>query len=334
MAKLVKGVNDFATVNSELVKYFVDKEIPYNYSYGSSKKAELECDNCGYRKITSLDKLSTYGFSCPKCRPGISFPERVFMAILNINKINYKKEYSPKFINPKRYDFYLTDYNIIVEVHGRPHYEYSEFGTYEFQRENDMYKYDLAVINGYEHNKNYFIIDARKNDTEYIVNNILKSKLIDILSLERDIDINYINKIASEKDVNNTKRKVCEYWNANKPLNHFLSTQDVSEVFNLHKTTIHRYLKFGNSVGWCEYDPIKEISLPGKKGASKKHKRVSIYKNGELLGTFESVKSLSEKSIELFGELLRAGNISTAAKKYEYGKTYKGYMFQYEESKE
>ena len=55
MAKLVKGVNDFATVNSELVKYFVDKEIPYNYSYGSSKKAELECDNCGYRKITSLD---------------------------------------------------------------------------------------------------------------------------------------------------------------------------------------------------------------------------------------------------------------------------------------
>ena len=40
MAKLVKGVNDFATVNSELVKYFVDKEIPYNYSYGSSKKAE------------------------------------------------------------------------------------------------------------------------------------------------------------------------------------------------------------------------------------------------------------------------------------------------------
>ena len=40
-----------------------------------------------------------------------------------------------------------------------------------------MYKYDLAVIGGYEYDKNYFIVDCRKSNVEYIVESLKKSKL-------------------------------------------------------------------------------------------------------------------------------------------------------------
>ena len=42
-----------------------------------------------------------------------------------------------------------------------------------------MYKYDLAVIGGYEYDKNYFIVDCRKSNVEYIVESLKKSKLSD-----------------------------------------------------------------------------------------------------------------------------------------------------------
>ena len=47
---VVKGINDIATTNPELAKYFVNKEDTYKYNKSSNKKVLTKCPNCGYIK--------------------------------------------------------------------------------------------------------------------------------------------------------------------------------------------------------------------------------------------------------------------------------------------
>ena len=66
---------------------------------------------------------------CPKCNSSKGENEiRKILNNLNINFIEqYKFEKQPSHIKNCRYDFYIPDYNLIIEYHGIQHYIFSPF---------------------------------------------------------------------------------------------------------------------------------------------------------------------------------------------------------------
>ena len=118
------------------------------------------CPYCGQKKYIAMGTIYGYGFSCPCCSDGISYPERVIALVLKALGINFKKQHKFNDYGEYYYDFYLIDYGIIIEVHGEQHYEkfhrHSNWKTYNEEHENDMIKYDIAVLNGFEYSKTFF----------------------------------------------------------------------------------------------------------------------------------------------------------------------------------
>lgn len=90
-----------------------------------------ECPSCGRRGYVTAQNLFYRGFSCELCRESLSRPELATIYFLEFNNIEYKKEYSPEGIKPKRFDFYLPKEKVFVECHGVQHYRAS-FGEDAF----------------------------------------------------------------------------------------------------------------------------------------------------------------------------------------------------------
>ena len=164
---VVKGINDLATKCPDLAKEWHPTKNgdlkPTQVSSCSGKKVWWLCPDCGHEWDAKISNRARKGDDCPNCGDGISRPEKALATLLDSLNIKFKKYL--KFDGHKfSYDFYLIDYDIIIEVHGGQHYNihrHSSWKSYEKEHENDLIKYDIAVLNGYEYNKNYFIINAR-----------------------------------------------------------------------------------------------------------------------------------------------------------------------------
>ena len=102
------------------------------------------------------------GVRCPKCK--LPKGEKIILDYLTESGINAISQYridGHKF----RFDIYIREYNLIVEVHGRQHYEEVDFfdrRTLEEERMNDYEKEKLAVSKGY----NYMAIDYKEHKPE------------------------------------------------------------------------------------------------------------------------------------------------------------------------
>lgn len=86
-----------------------------------------------------------------------------------------------KNVHKLRFDFYLPDYNVIIETHGEQHYkDCSEiFGlTLEKQQERDLYKKNFCASNGIKYIEiPYYAFKYRPNNAEdykEIINKILE----------------------------------------------------------------------------------------------------------------------------------------------------------------
>lgn len=249
--KVLKGYNDIATTHPHLIEYFNDIEDAYTYTYSSDKKAELECPNCGHVKTMKISNLTYQGFSCNICSDGIPFSEKLMTLILTKLNIEFVKQMS--FDNGEhRYDFYLPQYNVILETHGEQHYR-GWCGNEEdflYQQENDGYKRELAIVNGIL-NEDYHEIDCRHSTLEWCRLNVEKalSKYVDT-SLLTDEDWKQAD-IQAQKSL---KIEVCKHWKENKEVNSELTIQQVAEVFGVSNNTVGNYLKWGNANGLCVYE--------------------------------------------------------------------------------
>ena len=102
------------------------------------------------------------GVRCPKCK--LPKGEKIILDYLTESGINAISQYridGHKF----RFDIYIREYNLIVEVHGRQHFEEVDFfgrRTLEEERMNDYEKEKLAVSKGY----NYMAIDYKEHKPE------------------------------------------------------------------------------------------------------------------------------------------------------------------------
>ena len=248
--KVLKGYNDIATTHPHLIKYFADIEDAYTHTYGGGK-VKMKCPDCGHVKTMIVNNLARQGFSCDLCSDGISYPEKLMTSILIRLNIEFVKQMSYDS-GEHRYDFYLPQYNVILETHGEQHYG-GWCGNEEdflWQQENDRYKRELAINNGIL-NENYHEIDCRHSTLEWCKPNIEKalSNYIDIPILT-DEDWKQID-IQAQKSL---KIEVCSYWKENKEVNSELTTQQVANVFGVSKTTICNYLNWGNTNGLCVYE--------------------------------------------------------------------------------
>lgn len=125
---VVKGINDIATTHPYLVKYFVNIEDAYKYSYGSDNKVLMRCPDCGFEKKLVIGIFVINGFCCPKCGDGISLANKIIFNILEqlLGLDNFQTEYSPKWckyglknkLRQGRYDSYfkLNNKEYIVEM--------------------------------------------------------------------------------------------------------------------------------------------------------------------------------------------------------------------------
>lgn len=158
-------------------------------------KVLIRHDKCGfiwgikpYRFYKELDG------DCPNCNRHISKGERRIMEYLEKNHIPYKREHSFEWQTHKayRYDYYISDYNLIIEFHGIQHYEETNFlhSSLETNQKHDKIKMEEALLNGY----NYLVIPyTHYSKISDILNNWFNDypKGVDnkLMVIERDVTL-------------------------------------------------------------------------------------------------------------------------------------------------
>ena len=256
--KAVLGRNTIWDKARWMVDLGVSEEDAKKYTPCSSQKIKVTCPFCGRKKKCIISNIYNYHSISCICGDGISYPEKFMYSTLEQLNIKFETQYCPKWLNSKqKYDFYLSDYNTIIETHGEQHYEKSSRGrSLQEEQENDRIKKEIALNNGIT---NYIIIDCRKSDIDWIKEQILNSELAELFDLS--IDWNKCEKFACS----NLVKEVCDYWHEHREINgEDITTKDVSKIFGLDKTTIIKYLKQGIKLGWCNYNGKEEMSRGGK----------------------------------------------------------------------
>jgi len=139
-------------------EYIEKVKKKHNYCYaktyytGWDKEIKVICQEHGEFKINAASHLRGQG--CPKC--SISSLEREVCTFLETSDIQFqtqKKFEGCEYKAPLLFDFYLPEYDILIECDGRQHYEPVDlFGGQEAFEETqlrDKIKIDWAVNNNY-----------------------------------------------------------------------------------------------------------------------------------------------------------------------------------------
>ena len=100
---------------------------PSEYIDNSAINLKILCGECN--KNIFITSLANYEYNqkirCGTCSQRISVPERTTRNILEKYDIKYLPEYKFKDCKDKRplpFDFYLPEYNILIELDGEHHY--------------------------------------------------------------------------------------------------------------------------------------------------------------------------------------------------------------------
>lgn len=304
--KLNKLINNiYANPNSPNRKLIIDSVgvdeaktlTPY-----SNKKIQIICPECKAKQPIKLCKLTERGFRCNKCSDGFSYPERLVRSVLKRLEINYLGQLT--YDNGKtRYDFFLPDFNAIIETHGIQHYEEVRrkgraTRTLEEEQKNDKYKRKLAIENGIK-DEDYHEIDCRISTLEWCRPNI--EKVINLYTQTTLTEEDW--RQISLDSLTNVLVEVCKQYEVRRCPSRVLASE-----FNIDETTVQKYLKTGDSLGLCSYGSREE-----------QYKRVSIPIVGIHVKTGQRIefKSYNEANRSGFKHCSIRNNISGKTKHYK-----------------
>lgn len=237
--KIVLGINTIWDKARWMCDLGISEEDAKNNFPQSADKIEVICPLCGNKKkcrIRTVYNDKTIGCICNDKQ---SYPEKFMYSILKQLDIEFETQYSPKWIEGKRYDFYIPKFNTIIEVHGEQHYRHTGRGrTLKEEQENDKLKEEIALSNGI----NYIVIDCRKSELDWIKDNILKSKLNNLFNL------NSIDWIKCEKFAisNNLIKIACEY----KKDNPNMTYTEIGKIMGYERHAIKRWIEKGKKLNW------------------------------------------------------------------------------------
>jgi very-short-patch-repair endonuclease len=268
---VMKGVNDLWTTSPQIAKLLVNSDDGYKYTRFSEYRTDLKCPVCGnIIKNKMISNIPNKGLFCPKCNDGFSYPEKLMYNLLQQLELNFEYQYSPKWCKYKfknkqkygKYDFYLSDKQLIIETDGGWHGEDNLMSGQSL--EESQYIDSQKDILAQQHDIEVIRIDCQKSELDYIKNNILKSKLSIFFNL-LSIDWVKINQESQKSIV----YEVCKFKN----IHENLFTTEIAKVFDLSPTTVRRYLNIGNKNTWCKYNPkqerFKSAQICGKASGTK-----------------------------------------------------------------
>ena len=252
-----KNKPKISETHPEFITWMQNPEDGNKYSHGSNFKINWICQNCGEIVNAEISKVITRKrIPCKRCSDGVSYPNKYMNSMLRQLCIEFKQEYMPEWIKPKRFDFFIPSKKIIIEMdenigHGRVTFDGSDsFETFK----TDLYKDKKALENGIQ----VIRIDSIVSDSDYIKNNIYKSQLSQIFDLTK-VDFNQCNKDANSS----LKMMVCDAWNQ------YHDMSKIMKIVNLQRNTIVRYLTDCSKYNLCNYDPKQQMIDSGKKNIVK-----------------------------------------------------------------
>lgn len=282
--KFVKKLNSMNITNPENIKFLVNKKDGFNTTSGNCLiKINVKCPQCGRISKITPQLLTQYkgDYICRNCKldDGISFPEKIMWNLLKQLNIDFERE---KILNGNkkyRYDFYLDKYNVLIEMDGGFHFYESKItsNTLEERQKIDKEKEYFAEKMGYK----VVRIDCKKNNFEYIKENILQSKFFISLNLD---DVNWED--CALKSMDNLALKACDLWNSGK------TVKQIMQELNIGHKGVSNYLKKGNSSGICYYDGKEE----DKKNLEKLHKKEYGIKTKIIINNEEYIFSSRSKA--------------------------------------
>lgn len=278
---VVPHINSIRVTHPNLSKYFVNDD-DVKYVIGSCQRVDMQCPHCGtFKPNVLINILGRYKYSCPVCSDGMSIGERMIYYILENTSTDFEKEFSfPE--NDWRYDFYIPEYNAIIEVHGEQHYHQTAFGDLNEIQENDKNKMEFALNHGIE---KYMIVNAVNSDFNYIKSSIVDSGVANLCDLTI---INWDDMKSSMFD-DSIVKDICEYWESHKDATYV----DMEKVFHYSEHTIRKYLKIGYDLGWCHKD---------KRNSNTNKKRSSALLYTPKNAYFKTVALCHRMSAEVIGE--------------------------------
>ena len=237
--KIVLGINTIWDKARWMCDLGISEEDAKNNFPQSADKIEVICPLCGNKKkcrIRTVYNDKSIGCICSDKQ---SYPEKFIYSILKQINVEFETQYSPKWINGKRYDFYIPKFNAIIEVHGEQHYRHTGRGrSLQEEQENDKLKEEIALDNGI----NYIVIDCRESTLNWIKDNILKSKLNNLFDLE-NIDWIKCEKFAIS---NNLIKIACEY----KKDNPNMTYTEIGKIMGYERHAIKRWIEKGKKLNW------------------------------------------------------------------------------------
>ena len=327
--KLVEGVNDIPTTDPWMIPYF---QGGYDEAkqYMSNSKTTIYpiCPDCGQikkKKMAIYTIKRTKSIGCI-CGDGVSYPNKFMHSLLTQLNINFESEYSPDWISPKRYDFYVPSLNLIIEidgglghvkkVHNNSNTSLNESLEIDFYKDNMASKHNLKVIR----------IECDKSEFNYIVPKIKES-------LKNYFDLSEINWERCESyALSNRVKFVCEEYEKYKPI----LTSELADILYMNKGVVNKYLQKGSMLGWTDYDKkqMTKAGLEKSKSYMKAtySKTVYVYDtSGKFIREYPSLHDVQANSINDFGFFLSYKVVSKCCN----GKlnSYKGLIFTYEKEK-
>lgn len=321
---VLENINSIYYTDGWMTSIINDDEFCKTHTHSCSDKIYPICPNCKEKqsKLVSIDKIySTKGVSCEYCSDNIKYPNKFMANVLQQLNINFEREYSPKWVEGKFYDFYIPSMDLIIEMdgglgHGKEIHKLSK-QTKEESKAIDDYKDEQAILHGIE----VIRIDCDYGNKlnkrfEYIKQNILCSKLSQLFNL-KVVDWNKCDTYGC----NSLIKIACDLKNKNP----YMTTSEACKVLNVKSSqTISGWWKIGNEYKWCHYDIQEEIRRLSSKSGMKNGQSVKVFKGNKYLAEFYSLSELERESLKLFGEKLIARYVGKSLKSQ---KTYKGYSF-------
>lgn len=303
--RVIDGKNDIPTIAPWMEIFFKNKNDIHKYTYNSNKRITVKCPLCGIEKeIRVADLYKHESIGCI-CSDNISYPEKFVFSFLKQTGINFKYQYSPKWANRKRYDFYIPSKKIILEVdgglgHGHTH----GFGlSSEDSLKIDKLKEELAMF----HDIKVIRLNAFPSTREVLISSIV-NELASYFELEI---INY--DICHKFGLTNLTKEICDKWNSGKNIT------ELVDIYKLSNVTIRTYLKNGSQLNWCDYDSNNEI----EKNRKRLCKNIIVYKNNEFIGKYESCVEFAKQYNNLQTDvIINPLSVANASRK---NKLYKGF---------
>lgn len=252
---VIEDINSIYKTDKWMIPIINDDEFCKTHTHSSNEKVKVTCPYCGRTKNKLMAPNNIHKYKKVKCicGDGIKYPNKFMFNLLEQLKLDFKSEYSPEWILPKSYDFYIPSINLIIEMDGGWHNTYNNLSgqTAEQSKMIDNYKDKQANINGIEVIR--IDCDYGSNDRfEYIKNNILNNGELNIMFDLSKIDLNKCNEFACS----NLVKMACEYKNNNPEM----TIREIANIIGFSCTTVSRWLKIGNKVGWHNPSSKERIS--------------------------------------------------------------------------